>query len=178
VGEAKKLLRIVVSAVGPLALREMNVVPAMVVGYMKTSISNQTRGSISNHVQKHPWSLCVINSKIHLIHQTAKGFLVRGKLGVDSRKGNWKNLLEPSESNLVLARICISCLRFAIFESHPLVVDDRDYCWTFGSVNRCTNEHDFLDYAVKHWAGHFREAKVMETELLGSALGVCDAQSN
>ena len=65
--------------------------------------------------------MSIINSKIYLIHQTTKEFLVsegatfQAPSYVDSCLGVWKHSLEPSESNLVLSKICIShtsCLQY------------------------------------------------------------------
>jgi len=50
---------------------------------------------------------------------------------------------------------------FAVFESRPLATDDEDD-WIKDKVDQYTEKHDFLDYAAKHWAVHFREAKIWD----------------
>ena len=69
--------------------------------------------------------VCVIDSRIFLIHQTAKEFLAREEhmatpidrsiLSLEC----WKHSLQPEESNCILAQICISYLLFEVFESQP-----------------------------------------------------------
>jgi hypothetical protein len=103
----------------------------------------------------------ILDSKIYLIHQTVKEFLVRNKLAAQPFKrapcseGIWKHSLEITESNLVLAMICITYLLFAEFRSYPLTVDDRDSRHEIETkVYQYTRRHGFLDYAAKHWTTH------------------------
>lgn len=108
-----------------------------------------------------------IDSKIYLIHQTAKDFLVKNDTIQSPTSGIWKHSQESKESNLVLAEICILYLLFTIFESDLLIVDYGDVQW---HVNRYTNRHGLLDYSAKHWSVHFREAKITDGSTVGLAL--------
>jgi ankyrin repeat protein len=182
---AMKLLHIIVVADRPLSLKEMNVA---------LSIKEDTRSyedldlENDDSFRKTVRNLCglfvsVIDSKVYLIHQTAKEFLVskeeckedavRPASGVNSFPVIWEHSLEPRKSNFIMAKICISYLLFAEFESHPLVIvnDIKE------TVDQYTTRHAFLDYAAKHWADHFRGSKVTETALLKPMVDVCDTQS-
>ena len=48
------------------------------------------------------------HSKIYLIHQTAKEFLVQK--GVKEQKGLWRHSLEPNKSERMMARVCVEYL--------------------------------------------------------------------
>jgi ankyrin repeat protein len=170
---AKKLLHIIVSAVRPLTLREANIALAI----EDDSKSFEDLDLEPDHTfQTTVRNLCglfvsVIDSKIYLIHQTAKEFLVRRTFAAQPAKlvtspGTWKHSLEPAESNLVLAKICISYLRFPRHIRNVLdqLSEDR--------------KSDFLGYASIFWAQHFREAKTREgTVVFNSAIEICNPQS-
>jgi ankyrin repeat protein len=144
------------------------------------------------------------NKNIELVHHTAKEFLVRRSYNAMPCQGFWtliiwvirfiyqaiydvlarvlglwKHSLEPVESNRILAEACISYLLFDEFSSHPLVMDsEAKGLYIRGEVDRYTKEHEFLDYAAKHWATHLRETKSEDgTALLMSGLEVCDTGS-
>jgi hypothetical protein len=106
----------------------------------------------------------VIDCKIYLIHQTAKEFLVSNTDIIQpSSLGIWKHSLQPRESNLTIATICISYLLFSAFETNPLVIDDQaEDRMIKENVYLYTNQHHFLDYSAKHWNAHLQEAKVKE----------------
>ena len=176
---ARKLLQIVVAAVRPLTLKEMNVAFAIKPSDRSNEVLD-LEPSIGDTVK----DLCglfvkVIDSKIYLVHQTAKEFLSNDAMTAVTNPGTWQNSLHSVESNLALAKICISYLLFAEFEIHPLVID-REVYWKEmkRKIDQYTNKHDFLDYAAKHWADHFRRAKIGEdTAVLESTLDLYDTHS-
>ena len=183
---ATKLLHIVAAAVRPLSLKEMNVAFAI-----KPSDQSNEDLDLEPSIRDTLKDLCglfvkVIDSKIYLVHQTAKEFLTKPsvKLPNNVNPGLWKHSLDPVESNLILAERCVWYLLFSVFENNPLVIVNS---W-FGKgskgtpvdeqVDRYTRGHDFLDYAAKHWAAHFQNAKIQEkAALLKSTLEVCDTRS-
>lgn len=166
---ARKLLHIVVAAVRPLTLQEMNVALAIQEGdtsYEDLDLEPQTwfPTKVKN--------LCglfvsVINSKIYLIHQTAKEFLMIEKSCVEPLNravlGNWKKSLEPSESNLILAKACIWYLLFDVFENYPPVGDGCNWlalngkgiksCYVFIDANSflTIRQHIGLLTSDKRW---------------------------
>ena len=187
---AKRLLHIIVSAIRPLTLREMNA--AMTMEKSCTSYDDldlipedQWKSIIRN--------LCglfvnVMDSRIYLIHQTAREFLLFSFNSVEpvhdeSYAGYWKHSLKLEESNLILAQACIWYLLFTVFEAKPLEFKQKtrnpsprkedvlDY------INR--NRHVFLEYAAEYWSVHFRAAKdTTDMELLRSvSFNLCDTQS-
>ena len=180
---ARRLFHIIVVAAAPLTLREMNIALAIEEKLEKGEICQSIDHLVlddENPFKTKVRNLCglfvsVIDSKVYLTHQTVKEFLVSKKDTVQPYSpGMWKHSLEPRESNLALAKICISYLLFTEFESDPLVRDDRA---SLGEIDRYTNKHNFLDYSAKYWANHFREARVKEMAILESALEVCNTRS-
>ncbi len=127
---AKKLLHIVVAAKRPLTLAEMNI--AMKVGDEIRSYDDlglEPEDSFKITIR----NLCglfvsVIDSKIYLMHQTAKEFLITksnaagSSTDVQPQSGFWKHSLEPGKSDFVLAKSCISYLLFSVFEEDSLIL--------------------------------------------------------
>jgi hypothetical protein len=124
--QATKALHIIVAAARPLTLQELNVALAIKEG----TTSCRDHDLIPKEVfPVRIRNLCglfirINNSKVTLIHQTAKEFLVTEDTATlrrplvlkdisnspghsSSCQGVWKHSLEPRESNLLLAKICI-----------------------------------------------------------------------
>ncbi|MCJ1371085.1 hypothetical protein MMC20_002300 [Loxospora ochrophaea] len=179
---AKKLLHIVVSATRPLTLQEMNV--ALKIEDSHTSVEDldiEPEKSFQTKVK----NLCglfisVFDSRIYLIHQTAKEFLVSGRVYTNPTNsiefGNWKHSLNPSKSNLILAKACITYLLFTVFESDSLIPKEEDGMIAY--VNQYISRFPFLAYAADYWAAHLREAEVKDGTLIEStAFKICDTRS-
>lgn len=179
--KAKTILHIVAAAARPFTLEEMNIALAVRSGHK--SIEDLKRYYI------HPMGsavkdLCghfvrVIDSKIYLVHLTAKEFLIKDPMAPLPSTGTWKHSLCPVESNFTLARICIYYLLFTAFETQPLVMGSRMRGKKIKrEVDRYTREHTFLDYAARYWAVHFQESQIKgEQELLSPTLEILDTGS-
>jgi tetratricopeptide (TPR) repeat protein len=179
---ARKLLHIVVSAVRPLTLTEMNV--ALEIEEGCTSLENldlEPEGRFGKKVR----NLCglfvnIVDSKIYLIHQTAKQFLVSERTTqpagyTSSCPEFWKHSLKPGESNLILGKICILYLLFMVLESHYLAIT----LGADGEIDQYINRHIFLDYSAKNWTVHFRKSEVnRESELIKSILKCVTPKDN
>jgi ankyrin repeat protein len=192
--QARKILHIIVSAVRPLTLREMNVALAIEKGSRAQEDLDLEREDRFRTTVRNVCGLfvSVIDSRIYLIHQTAKEFLIGNPIQLPSPGilkhsllpkdsnlilGNsWKHCLDPLTSNFVLARICIWYLLFDIFDQQPLIVDseiDRGQ-----QTEHYIMTHDFLDYAAKYWAIHFQRSNSQgELTLLHSVLKLYDTRS-
>lgn len=117
----------IIAARHPLSLRGMNVALAVKEDSRSYEDLNlESEESFRTTVR----NLCglfvgVIDSRIFLIHQTAKEYLIREEATVTSVGEStrsleyWKHSLQPADSNLILAKICISYLLFDVFESEP-----------------------------------------------------------
>ncbi|RYP02732.1 hypothetical protein DL764_005662 [Monosporascus ibericus] len=173
--EAKKLLHIIVAAARPLTLAEMDL--ALTLRQNHKSYEGLGRKP-DDRVGKYIRDLCglfvnITDSKIYLLHQTAKEFLVQNDT-VHSSEGihkglKWKHSLRPRESHRVLAEICIWHLLLAEFETHPL--DESR------PPSKYVKDHTFLDYSATNWAVHFRASDIEKDAVIEPLQRICDARS-
>ncbi|KAF2815263.1 FabD/lysophospholipase-like protein, partial [Mytilinidion resinicola] len=175
---ARKLLSIVVAAARPLTLKEMNIALAIEDDHtsykdLELDLDDETR---FKDTVRHLCGLfvSVIDQKVYLIHQTAKEFLLAQS---EICSGVWKHSIKPAESELIVARTCITYLLFTEFGSN---FDTRGKSQTEKDlkVKAIIENHHFLSYAASQWATHFRKAQVrVEDGILQSCLDICDTQS-
>ncbi|KAM0246182.1 hypothetical protein ACHAQJ_010321 [Trichoderma viride] len=175
--EAKKLLHIVVAAARPLTLNEMNL--ALTLASHHQSYGDHSLKSEERFREK-VRDLCglfvtVINSRIYLLHQTAKEFLVQTNPANISKgiyiNPKWKHSLWPQESHRLLVEICIWHLLSAEFEDQPPTGK--------GMISQYTDNQVFLDYSATHWTTHLRESRIEVNKSLNQLLlKLCDATSN
>ncbi|UKZ73418.1 hypothetical protein TrVFT333_001065 [Trichoderma virens FT-333] len=169
--EAKKLLHIVVAASRPLTLKEMNFALALRNNHRSY---NNFKLKSEERFQENVRDLCglfvvVVDSKIYLLHQTAKEFLVQDDQTNAIKRTNldleWKHSLRPQESHGILAEICIRHLLFVEFEAESFSPNAK---------------HTFLDYSAKHWTTHLRESRidVKNSPFSISILRLCDTTSS
>ncbi|KAI5840896.1 hypothetical protein BZA05DRAFT_427763 [Tricharina praecox] len=165
--EAKRILQIVVAATRPLTLDEMDIAQAIQRDHKSIEDLQPCRLYSFESTVKNTCGLFVkvIDSKIYLIHQTAKEFLIKGTATATSATEitTWKQSLCPIESNLTLAKSCLYFLLFNVFETHPLALRAQG-----SDIDGYTIGHVFLDYAAKNWTAHVQEAKIWEDEKLSA----------
>lgn len=173
--EAKKLLHIVIAAVRPLTLLEMNIALTIQESYRSYDDFDL---KLEECFREYVRDLCglfvaIIDSKLYLLHQTAKEFLVQdkseGRRASDNDQLKWKSSLCTRDSHLILSHICIWHLLFVEFEDSPL--GDNQ------SISEYLRCHDFFDYSAKNWASHFRMSRIKDNIITASALKICDANS-
>ncbi|KAI9878100.1 MAG: hypothetical protein M1830_001892 [Pleopsidium flavum] len=184
--QAKKLLHIVVAAKRPLNLAEMNIALSIEDGSHSIEGLGLVPESSFQTVVRELCGLFVTirDSKVYLIHQTAKEFLVSEGTSthlpsVSSGLELWKHSLEPAESSQVLANICIRYLLFTVFESHPLALKREPFPYFHPrELNIYLEKHQFLDYAANYWSSHLREAKSSDDPaMLKATLTICASHS-
>jgi len=169
--QARKLLHIIVAAARPFTLKELNIALAIEdhKSYKDLDLDDEARfdSTIRN--------ICglfvtVIDQKVYLIHQTAKEFLVAKNEVLDG----WKHSLDPVESELVIARTCISYLMFDEF-GDGLVGDSASHDF---NIQKQTGSRGYLNYAAEFWAMHYRKAQGRATsKIIQSVLKICDPRS-
>ncbi len=175
--KARRLLHIVCAASRPLTLTEMNrALSIKENGCFAALVPPQSFGNVVRNLCG--LFISIQHKRIYLIHQTAKEFLIHENAiePVSSGNGSWKHSLEPTESNLVLAEICIRYLLFSEHESDSLVSDEIEVWDTERQVEKDVTKHNLLDYSAKHWATHFRKAKSERRKILKLALENCDTR--
>ncbi|KAK3384177.1 ankyrin repeat-containing domain protein [Lasiosphaeria ovina] len=185
--EAKKLLHVVVGAARPLTLAEMAVALALQPDHRSYEDLDL---KADKRFREYVRDLCglfitITDSKIYLLHQTAREFLVQDdpSKGVHRKKRRlrearpksnddelrWKSSLQPRESHRILCQICVWHLLFTEFETHSL--DENEILSQYLG-------HVFLDYSAKNWASHSRGSGIEDDDAItDSLLAICDART-
>ncbi|KAH8598618.1 ankyrin repeat-containing domain protein [Bisporella sp. PMI_857] len=167
---ATNILHIIVGAYRPLTISEM----AIAFGLAERPNSQSyTEFKIENtRLEKLIRQLCglfvfINRSKVYLIHQTAKEFLVQKESEIASTE--WRHCLNPVDSENLMACICIDylCLReldeiqvhqqrrelqLRWKHSKKQLLLDGEY-----KVSESGFEA-FLKYSAQHWPSHFRNS--------------------
>jgi ankyrin repeat domain-containing protein 50 len=170
---ARKLLCIVVAAVRPLTLNEMNIALAIEDHHRSSKdldLEDETR---FKSAIRHFCGLfiSVIDQKVYLIHQTAKEFLLAK---TETYSGVWKHSIKLAESELIVAKICITYLLFAEFSSGFDIGRQPQK----SKAEQYIDKHHYLGYAASQWAIHYQKAQaIADHGMLQSILNICDTQS-
>ncbi|OLN95506.1 Vegetative incompatibility protein HET-E-1-like protein 16 [Colletotrichum chlorophyti] len=169
--EAETLLHIVVGSRRPLTLAEMDVALQLATDSADARI-HEDLDLDNDHLASRIRELCglfvfINDSRVYLIHQTAKDFLVSWDHVDDSTIDickPWKHSLENYRTAILLTQICVRYLGFQDIDDKSLssvvekVQSDSSGCVIF-------SEYPFLEYAAVHWSAHFRSMRVCDTEL-------------
>ncbi|KAI1416756.1 hypothetical protein F5Y13DRAFT_204139 [Hypoxylon sp. FL1857] len=165
---ARRLLSIVVAAERPLLLREMAVTLAIEEDHKTlTDLELEPEERFREKIRE----LCglfvtIVDSKIYLLHQTAREFLVKDETSIESTGNSfqWKHSLKLVDAHRLLATICIWCLLFdecvkspANINKYPKSIRGKDWYWY--SFARDILHRGAFDYSVTHWVTHYREAR-------------------
>ncbi|KAE8551634.1 hypothetical protein EYB25_005524 [Talaromyces marneffei] len=152
----KTILHIIVGARRPLTVIEM----AMALGVAITARARRAEEAgldpegLSETIRR----LCglfvfIKDSRIYLIHQTAREFLINQVPGSPSYK--W--YLQPSDTEIQLTQICVKYL----------LMDDL-------VSNRREAKQSFLGYCAQNWPDHFRLISSPTPELVTSVIQLYD----
>jgi ankyrin repeat domain-containing protein 50 len=174
--KAKRILHIVVVAARPLTLGEMALAFTIRENHQSYSdLDLKSEAFFRVRIR----DICglfvtIIDSRIYLLHQTAKEFLVQNDQEIHPRDDygdlKWKHSLRLQDSHRILTEICMRHLLFAEFEAQPL---DKD-----AMLSQYVGSHVFLDYSAKHWTTHLRASDIeVNNAATQSMLKLCDASS-
>ncbi|MCJ1348152.1 hypothetical protein MMC31_006383, partial [Peltigera leucophlebia] len=178
--KARKILHIIVAAARPLTLREM--ILALFIQESHQSYDDlelEFELGAEDRFREKIRDVCglfvtIIDTRLYLLHQTAKEFLVLNDATNSSEGVNmnlkWKHILRPQESHRILTEICIWHLLLEDFEIGPRG-ENR-------SLSQYVEDHIFLEYSAKHWAAHTRELKIeVQGAMTQSILRICEMSS-
>ncbi|KAL6690768.1 ankyrin repeat-containing domain protein [Trichoderma pleuroticola] len=168
--QARIIFHIIVAAARPLTVKEMNFALASSESRQPHPDMDLVPDDRFRENLRNICGLCVIivDSKIYLLHQTVKEFLVKRNMAQTSQSESddyeWKYSIQPQESHIVLAKICIWHLLAGSQIWHELM--SRQW------------RDNFLDYSAKYWVSHFREMdSEAQSMLTKSILTICDGDS-
>ncbi|KAJ5493989.1 hypothetical protein N7463_010076 [Penicillium fimorum] len=141
--KVRRLLHIVLAAEIPLSVEELSLIMAI---KREGQSPNDIRESMepSQRFKSTLRDICglmlvIVDNSVYLLHQTVKEFLVqKSSEPVDVLStGGWTHSLAVTESNKVLAEICV---------------------WYLYIASRETSLDVLLDYSTNYWTDHFRKA--------------------
>jgi ankyrin repeat protein len=161
--KVKKILHIIVGARRPLSLSEM----AMALGLSDQQPTPQSYVEVKTDkklLEKRLPHLCglfvfINHSRIYLIHQTAKEFLIQKEVQADNNC--WKHCLKFNDSQTIMAKVCIDYLSLYELDSDELRKAQR-----MNKIRGLEGETDIpklevlalLKYSSEHWPSHFRDS--------------------
>ncbi|KAI9672821.1 MAG: hypothetical protein M1831_000257 [Alyxoria varia] len=202
--KARRLLHIVLCAVRPLTLAEMNDALALdeklrsgeqCHSYLELDLVPEEQ--LCENIR----SICglfisVTDSRIYLIHQTAKEFLISKDDFADrhrnarSGKDVWKHSLSLPESNRILMTIAVHYLSLSGFPVEfenmvDILMTDAPWnirdAYHFFEARKRLKSHprwSFFLYAADHWIHHFQESQTEEPDVVVElALDLCNPRS-
>ncbi|KAJ5814319.1 uncharacterized protein N7503_001069 [Penicillium pulvis] len=162
--EGKRLLNIIVAAQRPLTLSEIDV--ALEVEAESTSCFDL---DLETPNKREIWirDACglfvkIIDSRVHLIHQTAREFLLRQE-GKTAIQGKWQHSIDLQTAHSILAKLCIVYLLLREFR--------RDYK---SRHEDSRPEHGLLLYAANYWIPHTQQAGLIEPVWTTKIASLCD----
>jgi hypothetical protein len=198
--ETRSLLYIMVGAARPLTLQEMDVAFSLATQSGCNSYAELDRDGVN--LETRIRNLCglfvyINDSRVQLIHQTAKEFLMQKKSSLPPSLGIWSQSLHKEEpvkellfereiylntspqawsssiqeekAEEMMAKICLQYLLFTDFNG-PVRNEKPEF--------NESPEFEFMDYAAVNWTAHFRNAKISEGSLLlSSALTLYESPS-
>ncbi|KAK5242802.1 hypothetical protein LTR20_008591 [Exophiala xenobiotica] len=160
-GKVRKILSIVIAARSPLTVAEM----ALALGIATTESATSLEKAIlpEEHLKENIRKWCGLfvifdkekytgRAQIHLVHQTAKEFLLFNGGRQLSDLPGWKGSLGSFATEALLFRICVRSLHLA---SQILV--NNELTFETEALKRAAT---FLEYAARHWADHLHCANV------------------
>ncbi|KAI9892747.1 MAG: hypothetical protein M1814_001167 [Vezdaea aestivalis] len=150
-----RILHIVIGAARPLSLKEMNIALLIKPDIREyCNLDLEPAESIENTIRElGGLFIKVIDSRIYLIHQTAREFLIKTNQPISNEPGLWKHSFDSIETECIPTEICINYLMFKDFDVDDLSYSNQSDCQ--GS----NEKYRFLEYTTKNWASHFREAQ-------------------
>jgi hypothetical protein len=199
----RRLLHLVLAARRPLTIAEVNV--AFHVNESMCSIPDLDLEADARFKERIR-DLCglfitIVNDEVFLIHQTAREYLVRLETCLD-QKSIWKQSFSPEESENLIAKCCILCLRFAQFEmNNPFVIQTNEtdtnlirspYDYKFENARRSYKAKSpvsvygptvfsinlpFYNYSSHFWLEHFLSTEALDEVALPLAIDLCDPTS-
>ena len=178
---ARRLLHFVLAAQEPLTLRQMNIALAVTENCASADdLELEPESAFQDTVRE----LCglfisVSDSKIYLIHQTAKEFLLASSpnpIPIQDTKNVWEGSIDLSASHFELAKTCLLCLHLSGFEPESAInVDDAASEVSPGGSERppiskqAFQRRTFHYYSATNWFHHVSRA---DSETVDSLLSL------
>lgn len=167
---ARSLLQITVAAQKPLTVDEINV--ALAIGTQEAKSYSDLDLDPPEMFKDNVRQICglfitVYDSKVYLLHQTAREFLM-SKLQ-PNHLYEWYYFSEVSAHETLL-KICFQTLELEDFQE---IVPSSERMME-QSVGEFCESHPFVRYAAEHWTVHYRLLETHDESHDSRALALCD----
>ncbi|KAL9046508.1 MAG: hypothetical protein Q9214_000665, partial [Letrouitia sp. 1 TL-2023] len=153
----RRILQIVVGARRPLKVAEMAVALSVATSPPSELKLDIDESYVAAHLPHWCGLFIFINhSRIYLIHQTAKEFLVRDAAVAVANNQAWKHCLSMTDVELSMTTVCVRYLAekgLSLESSKTQSHDQRKLALFFG---KSSDADTFWAYSAEHWAGHVR----------------------
>ena len=156
----KEILKIIVGARRPLTLGEMALALGVAVSKNPTNLKGAglDRTTLQQNIRQWCGLFVSINhSKLYLIHQTAKEFLLQSSEAVTS-SFSWKNCVSAVDVETIMTSICIEFLSLEDVAKSGLDHFHRNE----GRYPTTSEPKDdvgtFIEYSAEYWPIHLRES--------------------
>ena len=153
---ARQILHFILGAVKPLSLAEMNILVSIDDSCRTKDDIELSPNSTMESTVKNICGLFVtiIDSRIHLIHQTARDYLIlleKTNATVPSPvASSWKHTFAPQDSALLIAKSCILFLSLEDFDDVTLTAGN----WRMRNIK----EYALFNYAARYWPHHLADS--------------------
>jgi len=166
----KRILKLIIAARRPLATEEVAIALALASRSDNDNLPELYVNAV--HVEKQIREWCglfvfIRDSKVFLIHQTAKEFLIASLDAALASGTKWRGCMMQSDCELEMARATVKYLlldRFACkpgnffkYPVEPCIVSPKP---------DVREQADFFEYSAEHWAAHIIHARVSETHII------------
>lgn len=161
---ARQLLHIILAAREPLTVDDMKIATALASDFEYRSydeIGIERSDAFEMRIKNACGLMVTIeDGSVFLIHQTAKEYLIKDDDATQNSE-TWKHSFSPLDSEILLAKICITLLSFTCFSETSLTVDDDDDDDEIHmGVTEYAKNHPFLKYGAMNWMEHSQEAEL------------------
>lgn len=169
--KATKVLHLIIAARRPLTLEEM--ILALTLDeehrcYDDLDLDSEAR--FRGKIRDICGLVTIIDSKIFLLHQTVKEFLVPKSVSHSTSELRWKWSIHPHESHLAITKVCVWYLLLQDLET--------TFFRETQHISKYIRDHVFIEYSANHWADHFRELHPgTQKSMMKSILRICDDTS-
>ncbi|KAJ5653328.1 hypothetical protein N7490_000331 [Penicillium lividum] len=146
----KKILEIIVAARRPLTIREMAMALGIATSSGSPTIKQAGLDPIGLDGKLRRWCGLFVftnNSKIYLIHQTAREYLIEKGNSTNLKSAYWSSLTDAEDQ---LAKICLTYL----------LLEDLEY----DKDDSGSHTQSFLEYSATHWPDHVRRMALTSTQ--------------
>jgi ankyrin repeat protein len=170
----RRILQIIVGARRPLAVKEM----AIALGVATSTKLESLDGARVDHEglgdRIRDWCglfIFINHSRIYLIHQTAKEYLMR-EGDLTASQSSWRQCLKLSEVEKEMARICIEflCLKDVGSAARSLIQRFNTETVIEDALDENNEVESFLSYAAEYWHRHLQKAHLPINDLLMSKI--------